>query len=261
MLHILYADGIGSGKDGYSDGQSILYKVVERLLSKNPSAKATRVRWPASMATVGGPYSWEESSKFGVSELKAIVNLSKGDDYILLGYSGGNRVIHEWLEQASVENLQSVVAVGLMSDPYRPRDRKQAELPSTNGWGICGEKTGPVPGKTFWTTVPGDVISDAKSDSILRTPADVSDVMPGEFLGDLQNHLRKGNLQLGWQLGVFKQNPLVWLAALGPRLNQARVDITGYLTGVHTTAYITPYAGGASLTHRLADTIDKHVRS
>lgn len=258
-LHIIYADGIGSNQAGYTDGQSILYKVVERLIELDSTAKATRVNWPASMATVGGSHSWVESSRIGVVDVDRIMREHPGSKFILLGYSGGNRVIHEWLDQANKDELATIAAVGLMSDPYRPRGRKQNELPETRGWGICGERPGPIPSRTFWTTVPGDVISDALPDAILRTPADASGVMPGEFVGELQKYLKTGNLQLAWQLDVFKKNPLGWLLGLGPRLHQARLDITGYLTGTHTTAYVIPYAGGASLAHRLANSINWHI--
>jgi pimeloyl-ACP methyl ester carboxylesterase len=258
-MHIVYADGIGSSVKGFTDGQSILYKVVERLIELNPSITSTRVTWPASMAMVGGNKSWEESSSIGVADVNTIVDANPQEKFILLGYSGGNRVIHEWLEQ-NPNKLDKIAAVGLMSDPYRPRDKKQAELSDTTGWGICGEKLGPIPDRTFWTVAQADVISDALVDSILRTPADASSVMPGQFLVELRNHMKTGDLQLAWQLGVFKQNPLAWFTNLGIRLYQARIDIKGYMGGLHTTAYITPYAGGPSLAARLANSIDRYVK-
>lgn len=258
-MHIIYADGIGSSVVGFTDGQSILYKVVERLIELNPTIKHTRVQWPASMAMVGGNKSWAESSRIGVADVTSIVNDNPEEKFILLGYSGGNRVIHEWLEQ-NPNKLNKIAAVGLMSDPYRPRDKKQSELSDTSGWGICGEKLGPIPDRTFWTVAQADVISDALADSILRTPADASSVMPGQFLGELRNHMKTGDLQLAWQIGVFKQNPLGWVANLGIRLYQARIDIKGYLGGLHTTAYTIPYAGGPSLAARLANSIDRYVK-
>ena len=41
---------------------------------------------------------------------------------------------------------------------------------------------------------------------------------------------------------------------------RARRDIEGYLLGLHTTAYIRPFEGGASLAHRLADSIAWSIR-
>lgn len=255
---IIYADGIGSSVPGFTDGQSILYKVAERLLELDPSSHATRVQWPASMATVGGKYSWKDASGIGYADVNRILFENPDEKVILLGYSGGCRVVHEWMEY-NPDKLDRIAAVGLLSDPYRPRDRKQAELLETSGWGICGEKLGPIPDRTFWTAVQADVITDATDDSILRTAADASGVMPGQFLGELRNHIKDGDLQLAWQLGVFQTNPLKWLLNFGIRLHEARIDIQGYLNGRHTDDYIKPYAGGASLATRLANSINWHV--
>lgn len=255
---IVYADGIGTGGQGFANEGSILYKVVEQLLERRPSARATKVRWPASMAGIGGNLSWIDASRQGVEEIDSILSSNPEEKFILLGYSGGCRVIHEWLD-SRLGDLHRIEAVGLMSDPFRPKQRWQNGLPEPRGWGICGAKLGPIPDRTYWTTVPGDVISDAVPDAILRTPADVSDVMPGSFLWDLRNHIKKGDLQLGWQIGVIRRNPFSWFIGLGPRLHQARMDIRGYLTGQHTNAYIEPFEGGDSLAVRLANTINWSV--
>lgn len=258
-MHIIYADGIGTGVDGFQDGQSILRKVVDRLLFHKPSFKATRLRWPASMATVGGNHSWTEASKIGVDGINAIIDDEPEREYILLGYSGGCRVIHDWLEK-NPHRLNKIAAVGLMSDPFRPKGKQQYGMSPTDGWGICGQRPGPIPHSTFWVSAPGDAITDAAPDSILRTPADVSDVMPGQFLGDLRHHIEKGDLQLAWQIGIFRHNPLGWFMGLGPRLHQARIDINGYLRGGrHTTAYVTPYDKGPSPADRLANSINWYI--
>ncbi|UVK63995.1 lysin B [Gordonia phage Vardy] len=254
-MHIIYADGIGSSAPGVVNEDSVLYDVIERLVVLNREYKPDRVIWPASMAMVGGNKSWDESTRLGVENIDYIVDGLNGETFILLGYSGGCRVIREWLMK-NEHRLTQVVAVGMLSDPFRPKGRKQAELPDTIGWGICGQELGPIPDRTYWTTVPGDVISDAREDSLLRTAADASNVMPGQFVADLAKHLTDGDLQLAYQLKVFRQNPVKWLFNLGPRLHQARIDIEGYLGGQHTTAYQKPYAGGGSLAHRLADSIN-----
>lgn len=259
-MHIIYADGIGSNAPGVTDGQSILHKVVERLMEHNPVRSEFRVNWPASMASVGGPMSWTESSKIGVRDINRIMDENPDKKCILLAYSGGNRPVHEWLEQ-NPDKLKRIAAVGFMSDPWRPRTRQQYGLPATRGWGICGEKLGPIPTHSFWTSAPGDAISDALPDAIIRTAADVSDVMPGQFLMDLNQHVKKGDLQLAWKIGEFRKNPLGWFMGLGPRIDQARIDIEGYLGGNHTTAYVASHGGGLSLAHRLADTIDWHIKN
>lgn len=253
-MHIIYADGIGTGEDGFVEDLSILYKVVSRIQQKQPSFRHTRLKWPSSMVTIGGRYSWAEASRLGVRALNSIIDQYPETQFILLGYSGGCRVIHEWLEQ-NPARLGKIAAVGLLSDPYRPRDRKQYGSSETIGWGICGQKVGPIPDRTFWSTAPGDCISDAMPDAILRTPADVSDVMPGQFLWRLRDQHQRGNLQLAWQIGVVRHAPLTWLIHLGPRLHQARLDIKRYLNGRHTTAYITARGSNPSRAEQLADSI------
>lgn len=258
-MHIIYADGIGTGVEGFQDGQSILRLVVDRLLFHKPSYKVTRLKWPASMVTIGGRHSWTEASIIGVEGINTIIDQDPEREYILLGYSGGCRVIHDWLDQ-NPQRLSKIAAVGLMSDPFRPKDKQQYGMSPTDGWGICGQRPGPIPRSTFWVATPGDAITDAAPDSILRTAADVSDVMPGQFLADLRHHLHRGDLQLAWQIGVFRRNPLGWFMALGPRLHQARRDIEGYLRGGrHTTAYATSYDKGPTPAHRLANTINWYL--
>lgn len=258
-MHIIYADGIGTGVEGFQDGQSILRLVVDRLLFHKPSYKATRLKWPASMVTIGGRHSWAEASVIGVEGINDIIDQDPEREYILLGYSGGCRVIHDWLDQ-NPQRLSKIAAVGLMSDPFRPKLKQQHGMSPTDGWGICGQRSGPIADRTFWVSTPGDAITDAAPDSILRTAADVSDVMPGQFLADLRHHLHRGDLQLAWQIGVFRRNPLGWFMALGPRLHQARRDIEGYLRGGrHTTAYATSYDKGPAPAHRLANTINWYL--
>lgn len=254
-MHVIYADGIGSNNPGVDREASVLYSVVKHLADLNSEYKEDRVEWPASMAMVGGLKSWRESTRIGISEIDKIVSEIGNDTFILLGYSGGCRVIHHWLKQ-NQDKHHLVKAVGLLSDPYRPQNRNVIGVQKTKGWGICGEDEGPIPDRTFWAAAPGDVITDALPDSLLRTPADASDVMPHEWIGDLYGHMSKGDLQLANQLHLFRTNPFRWLSNFGPRIEQARVDVEGYMTGQHTTAYLKPYAGGGSLTNRLAGAVN-----
>lgn len=254
-MHVIFADGIGSNEPGVNREESVLYSVVKRLAVLNKEYKEDRVEWPASMAMVGGTKSWNESTRIGISEINKIVSEIGNDTFILLGYSGGCRVIHEWMEQ-NPNDLGRVKSVGLLSDPFRPKNRNVVGVSKTKGWGICGQKKGPIPNRTFWAANPGDVITDALPNSLLRTAADASDVMPYEMLGELHRHLMKGDLQLAHQLNLFRTNPLTWFTNLQPRFNQARIDIQGYLGEEHTTAYLKPYAGGGSLAHRLAEAVN-----
>lgn len=261
---LAWADGIGTARLHPDDGRSILNHVVRRL-SASTGARPVRIEWPASMAGIGGSASWTTAAHHGVLALDKIAADHPDDTLILLAYSGGNRVVHDWLDTRP-QHHHRVAAVGLMSDPYRPRDRQQHGLPRTRGWGICGERLGPLPGRSFWSSAPNDVISDALPDSLLRTLADLSDQIPGGLLADLAGHHHRGDWQLLWQLGILRSNPLGWLGTLGPRLDQARRDIDGYLLrGAHTTAYTTPFhtpdGNTSSLAHRLADSISWAIRN
>lgn len=265
---IVHADGIGTARLDDDDGRSILNHVVWRLAAKT-GAHPVRIDWPASMATIGGNMSWTNAAHHGILDLDRIVHENPGKRLILLGYSGGNRVIHDWLDYRP-EQRHRVVAVGLMSDPYRPYGRQQHDTPPVGGWGICGQRLGPVSSRTFWTTHPDDVISNARPDALLRTFADLSDKIPGGLVDDLRGHHQRGDWQLLWQLGVFRTNPLAWFGTLGHRLDQARRDIEGYaVKGSHTRGYVDPFVtidpntkveDRRSLVHRLADSIAWSLR-
>ena len=256
---IAFADGIGTARLTDDDGRSILQHVVRPLAAKT-GARPARIDWPASMAGIGGHLSWAAAAHHGVLALDQIMADHPGERVILLGYSGGCRVVHDWLD-ARPEMEPRVAAVGLMSDPYRPSGRWQHGLPDPGGWGIAGQRLGPVPGRTFWTSAPADAISSCPPDSPLRTAADLSDQIPGSLLADLAGHLRRGDWQLATHMGLWRRDPIAYLRGLGPRLHQARLDIEGYLTGgKHTEAYIRTHQGGKSLAHRLADSIAWAVR-
>lgn len=256
---ILSCDGIGTAHLAADDGRSILQHVARPLAAKT-GALPVRVEWPASMAGVGGTQSWTTAAHIGVLALDKITADHPNEQIILLGYSGGCRVVHDWLDTRPAMRHR-VAAVGLLSDPYRPAGRWQHGMPDPGGWGICGQRLGPIPGITYWTSAPGDAISSCPADSPLRTAADLSDQLPGAFLADLSGHLRRGDWQLATAMGLWRRDPLAYLRGLGPRLHQARLDVEGYLTGgKHTDAYVRPHAGGLSLAHRLAGTVAWAVR-
>lgn len=255
---IVTADGIGSAGLVPGDSRSILGHVSARVGQRTRHRRVAPVQWPASMAGVGGRTSWSVAAHMGVLDLDRIARENPDEQLVLLGYSGGCKVVHDWLDQRPHEHHR-VVAVGLMSDPYRPHDRWQHGLPDPGGWGICGERPGPVPGRTFWTSAPGDAISSCPPDSPLRTFADLSDKIPGALLVDLAGHLRARDWQLAWHMGLWRRDPIGYLRGLGPRLDRARRDVEGYLTGAHTLAYTRAHdsrdGDHRSLAHRLADSM------
>lgn len=248
---IVDAYGIGSKKIAVDDGASIL-GVASMELGGLLGARRVKLPWEASMAGVGGPLSWEIAAHKGVLSLDHLVEQNPHEDLVLLGYSGGCKVVHDWLD-ARPEHHHRVKAVGLMSDPHRPYGRSQAGLPDPGGWGICGQRLGPIPGRTFWTSHPDDVISSCPPDSPLRTLADLSDRIPGGFVDDFAGHMQLNSWQLANHIKMWKRDPLAYLSGLPARMHVARLGVEGYLTGSHTRAYTrdTP-----SLAVRLARTIN-----
>lgn len=255
---IVHADGIGTSRLTDDDGRSILNHVVRRLAAKT-GARPIRVNWPASMAGLGGNRSWANAAHAGVLDLDRIAAQHPGEQLVLLGYSGGSKVIHDWLDTRPAQH-ERVAAVGFLSDPYRPAGRSQHGLPYPGGFGICGQRLGPIPARSFWSSAAGDVISSCPADSPLRTVADLSDKLPGAFLADLTGHLRQGDWQLATHMGLWRRDPLAYLRGLGPRMHTARLGVEGYLSGAHTLAYTRPHNDGASLAHRLADSIAWSLR-
>ncbi len=243
--------GIGSKKIAVDDGRSIL-GVCSEELGHLLGARRVKLTWEASMAGIGGPLSWDLAAHKGVLTMDAVIRDNPHEQIVLLGYSGGCKVVHDWLDTRP-EWHHRVEAVGLMSDPFRPYRRSQHGLPDPGGYGICGQRLGPIPGRTFWTSNPGDVISSCPVDSPLRTLADLSDRIPGGFVDDFANHLRLNSWQLANHIKMWKRDPLGYLNALPRRMDEARRGVEGYLTGAHTHAYT---RGEPSLASRLARTIN-----
>lgn len=266
--YIFVFDGIGAA-DGTTSG--VIDQAADRLkvslAQHGHNFQVEWVNWPASMAGIG-PYSWSESTRIGLKNFgRRLDRLEADDKFVLLAFSGGNRPVHDWLWNADKGDpamLDRVLAVGLASDPYRPRGMQQDGMPELFGYGVCGERETPVMDRTFWVGIPGDVITDATHNAMLRTAADLSDDFPGDILrGLVRLHENKnpGDFQLARKLKLFRENPLNWFMGLGARLRQAKNDIIGYMTGTHTTAYTRPFDMGDPAMVRFANTISWKVRT
>lgn len=269
---IVWADGIGTHKLDPEDAASILRKTVvdliESLRKHDHEVSNRKVNWKASMAMVGGNTSWHNAAHGGVLDIDNILNQNAEFDtrVILLGYSGGCKVIRDWLD-ARPHQRQRVAAVGLLSDPFRPHLGFQAGTDNPGGSGICGGRNTPLGDRTFYTSFRNDVISSCPDDSPLRTLADLSDKIPGAFIEDFTDHVRLGNWQLATYIGMWRRDPIGYFIRLGPRMDAARRGVEGYLTGAHTTAYTREFVtknNGVEdrrpLATRLADTVSYKVR-
>lgn len=256
-IHVL--DGAGSA--GKTSG--VIDHTVNRLKEKLDISEAKWIDYPAAMLNaVGGNKTWEESSREGVRLLMEEM-ASHDEKVILLSYSAGNKPLHDFLDMFP-EFHDRIAAVGFMSDPWRPRDRFQSGTPRPVGYGIKGERRGPIAHKSFWTSVFDDVISAAREDAIMRYVADTVDGSFDEMITEAIRLGAMGNFQLSWQLGVIQRDPFRWFFGLGERIRQFGVDAHGYLTGAHTNDYIKPFktkdGKEESLAERLGDSIAWKVR-
>ena len=113
---IVYADGIGTAKIPPEDERSILLTVAkacaESLRGKGHHVGVLKAEWPASMATVGGPLSWVNAAYRGVLAVDNILADHPGEKIILLGYSGGCRVVHDWLDTRHAAALCDALKAG-----------------------------------------------------------------------------------------------------------------------------------------------------
>ena len=254
---IVYADGIGSNALPAEDARSILKATADRLAERQ-GCRSIRVEWPASIGPIGGPMSWTDATRIGMDEIDQILAAHPTEPIVLLGYSGGCKVVHDWLDTRK-HKLDRIAAVGLLSDPYRPRGKHQHGTPVPPGRGILYPRPGPIPGRTFWSAVLGDVITDCPDNSPLRTVADLSKNTPGGVLADLGRYLHLGNWQLANYMRMWLHDPLGYLFSLGARMREARKGIEGYLGTAHTLAYTRPWGppeDRRSYAVRLADTIN-----
>lgn len=258
-MKIYILDGAGSA--GRTSG--VIDHTVDRLIEKLDISEAKWIDYPAAMLKlVGGNYTWDESSRMGV---RLLMEEMAGHDeqVILLSYSAGNKPLHDFLDMFP-EFHNRISAVGFMSDPWRPADRFQAGTPKPIGYGIKGERLGPIPNKSYWTSVVDDVISAAWPDALMRYVADTVDGRFDEMITKAINLGALGKFQLSWQLGVVQKEPLRWFFGLGGRIGQFAADAHGYLSGAHTNDYIKPFKTNdgkeESLAVRLADSIAWKVK-
>lgn len=261
MIRTRICDGIGTsgGTSGVID--PAVDRILHGLASHNIEAEAQWIDYSASMfRAVGGRATWQESSDEAVALLVEEFEKNPDDRFVLLAYSGGNLPVHEFLD-LHPKYHERVISVGFMSDPWRPKDKKQHGTRDPGGFGICGQNYGPLPDRTFWTSAWGDPISSADPDSLLRYLADVSKGGPDQIVHDAIVAFQRGNFQLARYLGLPIHQ---WFFGLGDRINRAGGEAYRYLTGFHTDHYVIPHMtspdDARSLSERFGDTISYAVR-
>lgn len=262
-MRIYCLDGIGTLGREYG---SVLAHCADHIAGKLTTT-AYWVPWHAAMLGVGGDGSWADNAAAGVDML--VSRMGRHDEQvILLAYSGGNKVVHDFLDEHP-EYHDRIAAVGLMSDPWRPKDRYQHGTPDpAPRYGIMGQNYGPIRDHTFWTTAVDDAISSAWPDALIRYPGDVSVGSMDQIIEEAIHLGSLGKFQLAWQTRIIQRDPLGWFLGLGGRIGQLAADVDGYMTGGHTTAYTREFVtrnmwgerDDRPLAIRLGDSIAWHVR-
>lgn len=250
-MRIFIADSDG----GYRRPSTILGDFAEDLAEWTGAREIERVQWPAPGA--GGrrrSHTWASASAAGVADLNRLVRLHPSDDLVLIGACCGTRVIHDWMD-AHPEDLDRVVAVGLIADPFRPRDRWLAGTPDPRGQGVAGLRRGPIPDRTHWVSVPGDPLSGVRSSSLLRGAVRDSELTPAQVYDDLVAGLPDTRTRVALRLHVA-QHPGLWSPRLVRRLDDTTDTLLRYRDGTYLTQYT---AGDDSPMARLATVIADQV--
>lgn len=229
------------------------------ILVEDLKAEAHWVKWPASIAPIGGDKSWQDASAIAVRNLQELIREHQ-DDFVILSYSAGNKPAHDFLNSASSSILNRCKSAGFISDPWRPRGKNVPDTPDPGGYGVMGVDPTPIPDRAFWAAIDGDAITDAFPDALLRYGGDLSLKTPDGIIENAISNWRDNSWQLAWQLGIIQRDPLGWLRGFPGRMAQMRVDVERYFSGYHTTHYTQPFAGGDSMAVRLGRTISWKVR-
>lgn len=247
-MRILIADGDG----GYRHSPGIIDEFAATLSDRLATRPPIRVQWPEpEEIRLHRPRTWDAAAAAGVADLARLVRLHPSDGIVLLGCCCGCRVVQDWME-AYPEQLDRVIAVGLIADPCRPRDRWLPGTENPRGQGVAGKHVSPIPDRTFWVSVPGDPLSGVEKDSPLRTAVRESPLTPDQVYRALLNDLPDSRTQLAARLHVL-QHPTQWPLAFGHRLDEAREALVRYGDGAYVARYTEPGPGGRSPLDLLGD--------
>lgn len=180
---------------------------------------AVRVQFPEPGDLPRNAHTWESSAAAGSADLSRLVRLHPSDPVMLIGISSGCRVIHDWLD-SNPDQLDRVVAVGMIADPYRPRDRWLPGQEDPGGQGVAGSRLGPIPDRTLWLSVPGDPVSGVEEDSLMRGVVRGSELAPVQVYDQLIEEMPESKVVFGTRLGLMARGQ--WSPPLSRRVDEAR---------------------------------------
>lgn len=243
-MRIFIADSDG----GYRQPSRVLGGFVEALTARTGAGSAVRVQWPAP-GEVGRrrSHTWESASAAGVADLSRLVRLHPSDRMVLIGVCSGSRVIYDWMDEHP-ESLDRIAAVGMVGDPFRPRDRWIEGTPDPGGQGVAGKRLGAAPGRTFWASVPGDPLSGVEPDSLLRMAVRGSDLAPDQVYDELLEDLPGSRARMAARLGAV-QHPSQWSTGLRRRVDEAKTALQSYESREYALLYESGDGGPSPLDH------------
>lgn len=280
---VLVMDGIGTASTP-TKTSSVLDYAADEVMSGITDAVREIVLWPASYGPVGDGSSWTQSADIGVINAVGIISRYPDHDIVIMAYSGGNLIAKRLLEVRPDLHAR-VVAMGRLSDPWRPRNRWQHGTPDPGGWGVCGEELGPIADRTYWSSAPAvskwlirpsrrnnrtlphtvlaDPISSSHEKSLLRPFADGTDYLGTDieaFFRDVTNVSQKNNSQILLEMVKLRQNPFAYLFGLGERVRITLDEAAAYgMYGQHTNAYIEEFYTTDGARHSLSARLGKTV--
>ncbi|WP_019932331.1 PE-PPE domain-containing protein [Nocardia sp. BMG111209] len=251
MLTILTCRGTGEPLGGPAN----LLTAVTRQLDP-VRFRVTDIDYPAGIGPVDPQHnlagcSEEQSVARGVVALTAAIRRTTGP-VAVLGYSLGAEVVTRFLEAKGRGEFWDCEPAwaATVANPLRQQD--DSIDPDPVGFGINGQHDLWPDHFPIWEAAhPADGITSCPADSPLRTLADVASAFSfaelGGWTADLADRIRRAR----WQ----PANSNWWHDPVGTwnRWSRAAALVDGYLTGAHTTAYVT---GGHC--DRLAALIDAH---
>lgn len=254
-MRIFIADSDG----GYRKPSRILGRFVSELSDWTGARETVKVQWPAP----GGfgrrrSHTWESAAAAGVADLNRLVRLHPSDPIILIGVCSGTRVIHDWMD-AHPEDLDRVAAVGMIADPYRPRDQWLDGMPDPGGQGVAGLRRGAVPDRTYWVSVPGDPLSGVRPNCLLRGVVRTSPLAPDQVYDELLEDLPDTRPRMAARLKLAQQ-PAQWSPHLLQQLDDAAEVLARYRDKESVALYESDAHGVSPLT-RLAALIADRVDS
>jgi hypothetical protein len=186
----------------------------------------------------GDPIPFGVSNDIGRAHALEVI-AGSGNLLVLSGYSAGAYIAGDLAADIAAKRVPGVdpnrlLGCALIADPKRPEFAGAPGLATPPGYGIAGQR--PVPDvRTWWGTASHDPISALPADNMLRSLADLSvyaslDPMRwAMWAQSVVSVIAARKLQPWWA---------VWRKPL-PRVIAAEQAALGYLTGRHTTDYLT----------------------